>query len=910
MEDPSPDPLFDETIEAIQSTLSDDERRTFRHYGDITSMLQDVRNICVSNQKEQQRLLACSRKIAHFSNVFAPYFDIVNIFVQIRPDLLGWFWGSIRLIFKVGSSYVLFLEKVADMFEAIARVLPQYRQFQDTCRQHSQNSQHHRLTSLMAYVYADIVQFCLDLYRIFSRGSQGARLRHRIGSTTAILWRPLDSRFAQLQQRLAKHKEWFETEMRLQNFDLLTQHRKEVLDFLRTQQEPNGELEADRMSRRMRRVDKVKVWLSSSDYRDVYEQSRLQRHPNSCTWFLDIPEYCNFKNTPFDSRFADDIDTLTTSRHDRILFVQAKPGFGKTILSSQIIDDLSTEAEYLNISDEPPAIAFFHFNSTRQVCIHSSDAFRALAVQLVHMHRTNRNTLDALALLMRQTSGQPKASSDDIVAVLALLLRQHSTFLVIDGVDECSDIEIFLATISELCCTSDCRVILLSRPNLEIPLEYQKLASNSPHILSLNDSHNANDIASFISENLNRMADQGYFGISMDRSLIPHVASRANGMFLWASLLMKYLQSPGLSPNERRVALEGASLLEGLSSLYRGMLNILDRRFGQEKKIAADIFRWLSFSINPLCLEALRTALAIRPGQPTTEDHRLLHFNDSINRLTCALVEVTDGNARFIHRSVREYLESPECQESYFSLFDESAVHGHLAARCISYLAIDTPRRPLQRLQPYRPAINSIATSSGMSFRTSGSGDSGYRSMSSSDTEGFATVEQAPTAPPFDTRLPFLRYAALCWPIHLTRALSNPSPRSIIHSQSMTNDPFAHTPWLPTLSHFLTERTAVTTWVEASWRYNLPPNLSRLVPLLISIRKDIPPATIEGRELRWVVQGLRQLSDALNELRGDYGVTLKENPSLIWQWNIQAATEGGFWPVWDERSNCVHATET
>jgi hypothetical protein len=64
-------------------------------------MLQGIRSLCDANQKEHRRLLACSRKIALFSNVFAPYFDIVNIFVQIKPDVLGWFWGMIRLVFKV-----------------------------------------------------------------------------------------------------------------------------------------------------------------------------------------------------------------------------------------------------------------------------------------------------------------------------------------------------------------------------------------------------------------------------------------------------------------------------------------------------------------------------------------------------------------------------------------------------------------------------------------------------------------------------------------------------------------------------------------------------------------------------------------------------------------------------------------
>lgn len=507
---------------------------------------------------------------------------------------------------------------------------------------------------------------------------------------------------------------------------------------------------------------------------------------------------------------------------------------------------------------------------------------------------------------MRKTTGQGKASSDEVLAVCSLLLRQHSTFLVIDGIDECSDTNLFLTTLPELCRKSDTRVLLFSRPNIKIPLTYQKWASDSPHIVALDETQNAADIDSYVTENLNRLADQGFFGISMDRSLINQVAGRSNGVFLWASLLLKYLQSPGLSSDERRSALEQTHLLEGLEALYRGILTMLDRRNEREKRVAVDVFRWLSLSIRRLCMAGMQAALAITPGQPTTSDQYLSNFVESIPHLTGGLVEVTDCSVQFTHRSVKEYLQSPEFQDSDFSLFDESTMHAHLAARCISFLANDVPKRPLHRLQPYIRPTSPHATGSGTSFRTERSGDSGYKSMSSaSDTDGVATESSRTTPTCFDDDIPFLRYSSLCWPVHLTRALSNPRPRPdpIVHSNT---SPFLRTPWLPALSQFLTDRTAVTAWVEASWRYSLPPNISRLIPLLLIIKSEIPPATVEGRELRWVVHGLRQLSDALNELKGDYGTTLRDNPSLIWQWNIQAATEEAFWPVWDERRGRVH----
>lgn len=758
---------------------------------------------------------------------------------------------------------------------------------------------------LLSHLYADIVQLCLELYCMFSR-AQGAKLRHRLFNLRSAAWRPLDSRFTHLQQRLARHKSWIERTLGQSTDNLL--HHREYSTFLKSAESVCGqiEFEGERMARRLKRVDKVKAWLSNCcSYRDIYEHKISQRHPDTCAWFLESEKYCRWKNKPFNERTANSIDSLTETWHERILFVQGKPGFGKTFISGAIIDDLRDGVKDSNIGNEPPTTAFFHFNAAHLYCACSNDAIRALAAQLVHAHRHDRNTLDALSLLMRKASPHDKASCDDVFEILQLLLRQHPTFLVIDGVDECTDIAALLTKIPELCEKSDTRAILLSRPHLEIPIKYQKWASDSPHILYLSDGQNEVDIESYITSHLNQLADQGYFGINMDRSLFQDVASRSNGMFLWASLLLKYLGSTSLAPEERRSILEHSNLLQGLEPLYNGIFSTLDKKIGRDKNLAVDVIRWLSLSIRRLCVPGLQVALRFDLKRANGEGVNLTKLTESLTRSTCGLVEIANCNVTFTHSSVKEYLQSSACQSPDFSLLDESAAHGHLAARCLTFLASEIPKKPLQRLQPYIQPAAPLATHSGLSIRTGSSRDSGYRSMSSSsDTDGISS-ETAP-APAFDANIPFLRYATLCWPIHLTRALSGiRTPNSLPTSPSSPSaDSPSHIPWLSPLSNFLANRIAITTWAEASWRYNFSPNLSRLLPLLINLKSEIPPATVDGRDIRWTVQGLRDSSDALNELREKWGARLRENPSLIWQWKDEEG-QPGFWPRWDEGRGCV-----
>ena len=85
----------------MQSSMTAGECIAFTQFADMGAMLDDIRALCAEDQKNHLRLLSCSRKLAAFSHAFAPYFDIINIFVQIKPEWLGWFWGSIRLVFKV-----------------------------------------------------------------------------------------------------------------------------------------------------------------------------------------------------------------------------------------------------------------------------------------------------------------------------------------------------------------------------------------------------------------------------------------------------------------------------------------------------------------------------------------------------------------------------------------------------------------------------------------------------------------------------------------------------------------------------------------------------------------------------------------------------------------------------------------
>lgn len=587
--------------------------------------------------------------------------------------------------------------------------------------------------------------------------------------------------------------------------------------------------------------------------------------------------------------------------------ITAEAGFGKTVLATAVIDDLSATVDDPEHSESSVSAAYCLINANTSDSIHPDNVFRELASQLLQTHQKDHVTLDAACLLLRKTSFQSTATTDDVLDTLALLLRQHPTYLVIDGLDESSDCKTFLSILAELCRTTDTRAIIFSRPAITIPVEYQKWASDAPHIISLDARHNSLAIENFVSQRLHQMADQGFFGISMDRALILHVASRSKGVFLWASLLLSYLQSPSLSPDERQTILQNVQSLQGMGPLYESIFRLLDQRPIHEKRIVADVFRWLAVPVHRLCTSALRTALTSTMDMTSIGESYPADILQALPQLSWGLIDTAQDRVSFIHSSVREFLQSPASRGSLFSLSDESSIHAHLVTRCINYLAHNVPKRPLGGLSPHiRPMMPTAAASSGASYRTNKSGDSGYKSLSSSDGDqalphpimqpyhNGASTSSIRTIP-FDTNLPFLRYASLCWPVHLSRALA---PTHNDHPYVIPcPGPFEAVPYIPALSAFLSSRLAVTSWVEASFRYSLPPTLTRLVGPLADLKGEMPPATIEGKELRLVVGALNILSEKLMELKRGYATSLRENPSLIWQIGDTVGDE--YWPVWD-----------
>ncbi|KAH7394217.1 hypothetical protein DE146DRAFT_122734 [Phaeosphaeria sp. MPI-PUGE-AT-0046c] len=885
--------VFESSLEAIRNTLSSSDLASFRAYGDPKKMMVEVQKGS-KNYANRSKLVACCKKIEIFADAFAPYFDVIGIFVQIKPEWAGWFWGVFRLILQLGDNLASFLENVANMFENLSFRLPQFQAWYELCRKNLRTCDKSRLGHALSFIYTDVIQFCLHVYRIFNRTTKNSGLLTRARSAAELLWKPFQHHFSDVIINLEKHQAWFETEALIHQHATITEHFDSFQDFLKSTetQDAREKIRERAMQEKeyAHNVRLLKNWIDGPLYRDVYERTRRDRLPGSGKDFLLDQRYLEWRDSGFQNSTQASKPYSLDAHLERILFVQAKPGYGKTYLSGIVIDDLLETTSDISQSDaQKPRVVFYHFTSANKWSSdRPEDALRSITSQLLVLHSQDRYTIDALVLLLNETgSGQRLASVDDILSSLALLLRRHPTYIIIDAMDECVEPDTFKRHFLEITKAHDCRALLLGRPTTPFP---------ACSCYRLRGVLNRKDIERLLATNFETMSKAGLFGslsqqeISVDR-YAQSITRHSSGMFLWARLFLNYLCSPALTPRQRLHSLQHPSAFVGIDTLYDSILSLIKGSGEHNAKVAEDVIAWLSGALYPLSEVVLHTALAITPGEATHSHDYLIDYPDCISRITCALVETTGaGEVGFIHLSFKEYLEARISSAQPLPLGGLDgwpSIHLNLATKCLSYLANDVPSQPLQPLEIQQRRYGRRPVEAAAS------------TLQASNQET-TTVTRGYILDSLRSRYPLLRYAALAWSTHIEYAHKYNNYRYKGTGDERVTS-FAES-WINLLAAFLVDRQTVTMWVEACCIYDLTPKLQTTAKALGYLRHYGSRNTMEGREMMWVAAGMQQLAGALDYLLERYPQVTQDS-SLIWTPFITDAHEKNYWPDWEDEDS-------
>lgn len=763
------------------------------------------------------------------------------------------------------------------MFERICERLPGYSEYHDRIVARHKNPslpmstpdspsslRRGRIVKTLSYIYADIIEFCQDACKIFATKRHG--VRYKATAIADMFWRPFDVRYATILDRLQSHQELFRQEMQLEESLYMEQNQLKGLKELRKLRETIIQLEkfitfkfegledkqplASPVSNTPESLLlKIKTWINSPDYMRQYEKAQSLRLNGTGSWFTDSECYKTFKS--FENICTDDdSEGILSLDARRILLVRGKPGYGKTVLSQILIDDLKLKYETSRSTDiSRRQVLFYHFDSERLDYCTLAHAIRAVFHQLVHINRSDQDVLDSLSILIdSESSGQIFGSDEDLrQALYLLLMRIGGAVLVFDGIDECSSSNLLLQMIHDLCHDTGTKALLLSRPTLTLPRNFKCFVP-----LDLEYWQNAEDIRTFLTPEIGYLHADGWLGEDAGCDEICSIlTAKSQSMFLWAHLMIKYLNCEVLSPSERIEAIFAEEVVEGLEKVYKRTLHALGRTFATERAKVRRMFQLMCVAERPFKVSELQTILAVTPGQVTHSSDLIVSFPNVLPKMSGGLVEVDkQGSVVFIHSSFREFMTSPTHRGRNDFAVNVNEAHLSASTLCLSYLIYDSPQGPFSGSRlPIAEALISL-----------------------------------------QREFPLAIYAANSWVYH--------GRLGVARANVFRDNPLAeHEPqFYSMLSILLNQRRSVTTWIETSWLSGKSPSVRSLVNELDNAPQLYSSDTRGMGVVRPGIFGdLEEFSKDLELLNSEWSHELQEYPAAIWGSSITAFNKSLFW---------------
>ena len=411
-------------------------------------------------------------------------------------------------------------------------------------------------------------------------------------------------------------------------------------------------------------------WLTPVDYFLQQNDFLRQRQAGTGRWLLDSTKFKSWVETK-----------------NQTLFCPGIPGAGKTILTSIVVEELSTRIQ----GDRSIAIAYIYCNFKR----HNEQSPEHLLASLLKQLAQGRSYLpeNVKTLYDRCKAEKTQPSVDDISTVLQSVAAEYSrVFIFIDALDECqvnnSFLANFLSHISNL--QSKCRVNFFATSRF-IPDIMERFERD----VRLEIRANKQDVQRYVEGHIDELPRFVRRDPHLQQEISSNIVKAIDGMcvascsfktpanltrFLLAQLHLHSLKGKR-APTAVRDALK--KLPTGSEAYDRAYSDAIERIEGQlsdQAELAKEVLSWITCAKRPLTTLELQHALATKANQTEFDVGNKPDIEDIVS--VCAgLVTVDEegGIIRLVHYTTQEYLERTQKEWFPTAEFD-------ITASCVTYL--------------------------------------------------------------------------------------------------------------------------------------------------------------------------------------------------------------------------------
>lgn len=368
----------------------------------------------------------------------------------------------------------------------------------------------------------------------------------------------------------------------------------------------------------------VQRCLSPSNVRDDLHRHQLEYMPGSCDWILEAPQAQGCLN----------------SKHSSTMRILGRPGTGKTILASFLVN-------YLAEQNEKNVLYFFcKVGETEKR--ETTHVLRTLLSQLLHIEEALYRDVEPLYI----KSG--RATADSYVHVYAALLfalskTTRTIFILIDAIDESQDVENLLRVLFEAQRVAGGRLnMLFTSRQMHLPFSFDE-------DLVFDSKLTNQPIQLYIDHRVLRMKtlSDGVLGLIVTRQ----ITRAADGLWLYARLMLDEIER---LPSAALIQRHLRNIPHGLTQLYtqilrskESTLTAMDLRFGQQVLLWFDVSDYLPAFEPTFYVDYETLVLVLQKvnfGQPLFDPAEL------VSKLCSPLMRMDDYRIRPAHHTADQYI--------------------------------------------------------------------------------------------------------------------------------------------------------------------------------------------------------------------------------------------------------------
>ena len=378
-----------------------------------------------------------------------------------------------------------------------------------------------------------------------------------------------------------------------------------------------------------------------------------------------------------------------TQKGSRLLWIKGDPGKGKTMMTMGLIVELSQGPKArlpsrtmskimarLKLSSQPCLVTYFFCQSTRPELNNAVAVLRGVIYLLV----TQQDQLLRHVQKRYKDVGSKPFEGPNAIYTLREILSDilndptlPTTYLLIDALDECTTgLSTLLRIITDDSFARRSRIkwLLTSRNLPEIEHFLQPDAAGIKVSLEVSADQVSRAVAAFIDFKVQNLATVKRYGAELQAEVEKVLRTKAEGTFLWVSLVCKELQ--GVEYRRTRNVLW--DLPPGLDPLYERMMGqILAQHNVKTAEFCEAVLRAVTVAFRPLRLREL-VVVASLPSDEFDDPQAVV---DLVSRCGSFLT-ISQDTVSLIHLSAKDYLMAGNGQH----LFDGAAVEEHRRVTC------------------------------------------------------------------------------------------------------------------------------------------------------------------------------------------------------------------------------------